>query len=282
MQGKTIKFAKMSGGGNDFIVVDNRKRAVKSPPHFAVKYCHRKTGIGADGILLIENSNQPAASAFRMRYFNSDGSRAAFCGNGARCIALFAYLKKIASRKMKFESDAGPIAAEVLGGNDYGRKINPCCNVKVKMPPPKNIKQNLEIKTSGKNIDASFIDTGVPHAVVFVKNIKNIDVNDLGRKIRRHGKFRPAGANVNFVKVTGRNKLQIRTYERGVEGETLACGTGAAASGIISILKGYVFSPVGVLTEGGEVLKVYYNSRPPCRVYLEGFVNLLFENKIII
>lgn len=280
MQGKTVNFAKMSGSGNDFIVVDNRKGVIKSPPGFAAKYCHRKSGIGADGLLLVENSNHPPAAVFRMRYFNSDGSRASFCGNGARCIALFAYLKKIASRKMKIKSDAGIIPAEVHGRKYCRRPPESCYNVKVKMPNPKGIRRDFKINVTGKNIGMSFINTGVPHAVVFVKNIKNIDVNNLGRKIRFHKKFHPSGTNVNFVKVLGRNKLQIRTYERGVEGETLACGTGAVASSVISILKRYVSSPVGVLTAGGEILKVHCAHPRVSRVYLEGRASLLFENKI--
>ncbi|MBN1384523.1 MAG: diaminopimelate epimerase [Elusimicrobia bacterium] len=265
-----VNFAKMSGCGNDFIVIDNRKKIVKNPSRFAIKYCHRKKGIGADGLLLVENpSARRNRRNFRMRYFNSDGSHASFCGNGARCIAFFAYRKKIASKKMRFESDAGSIPAEIKG-----------CNVKLKMPKPKDIKLDFTITVEGKKYNVSFADIGVPHIMVFMKDIKNIDIDNLGRKIRHHKEFRPAGTNVNLIKVINKNKLQIRTYERGVEGETLACGTGAVASSIVSVLKGYVSSPVSVLTRGGEILKVYYDNPSAGKVYLEGKVDLVFENKI--
>lgn len=271
----------MSGSGNDFIVVDNRKKIIKNPPRFAAKYCHRKFGIGADGLLCVESSHLKQ-TAFRMRYVNSDGSHASFCGNGARCIAIFAYMKKIAPKKMKFESDAGIIHAEIAR-----------CNVKIKIPAPKDIKLDFKLNVKSKKYNIAFVNAGVPHAVVFVKNIKNADVDKSGRVIRWHKRFQPAGANVNFVKVLGKNKLQIRTYERGVEGETLACGTGVVASSIISILKKYVSSPVSVLTQGGEVLKVHCKNvvRPSPAfaedrfmgcfpdVFLEGKVNLVFEGK---
>ncbi|MDO8734153.1 MAG: diaminopimelate epimerase [Elusimicrobiota bacterium] len=265
-----ISFTKMSGSGNDFIVIDNRNKIVKTASAFAKKYCNRE---GVDGLLLVEKSHFRHTD-FKMVYYNSDGSHASFCGNGARCISLFAYLNKMAPSKMSFESDAGIILAEI---KNCSRKAKLCYDVKIKMPAPKNFKLDFDLIASGKNFEASFANTGVPHTVIFVKDIKNVDVNKLGRLIRFHKKFQPAGTNVNFVKVLGKNKLQVRTYERGVEAETLACGTGVVASAIISIMKKYVSSPVSVLTQGGETLKVYYDGKT---AFFEGKVTVIFEGKI--
>ncbi len=283
---KNIVFTKMSGSGNDFIVIDNRNKIVKTASAFARKYCNRE---GVDGLLLVEKSRQESAD-FKMVYYNSDGSRASFCGNGARCISLFAYLNKIAPSKMSFESDAGLITAEVKNDTKcHPELVSGSNTVKVKMPSPKNFKLDFDLTAAvpianpsacygaSKNFEASFVNTGVPHTVIFVKDIKNVDVNKLGRLIRFHKKFAPAGTNVNFVKILGKNKLQVRTYERGVEAETLACGTGVVASSVISIMKKYVSSPVSVLTQGGETLKVYYDGKT---AYFEGKVSLVFEGKI--
>jgi len=261
---KAIDFLKMSGSGNDFIVIDNRKSVVKKPAEFARRYCDRKFGAGADGLLLVEKSKN---YDFKMVYFNSDGSRAAFCGNGSRCIALFAHINGIAGRKMSFESDAGIILAEIGRGN----------TVKVKMPDPKDIKLDFDITVDGKKYNASFADTGVPHTVIFVNNIEKTDVATLGRKIRWHKMFKPAGTNVNFVKLLGKNRISVRTYERGVEGETLACGTGTVASAVVSILKKYVVSPLSSTTRGGETLRVYYDGKT---AFFEGKVIDVFEGII--
>ena len=282
-----VIFTKMSGSGNDFIVIDNRKKIVRNASVFAKKYCHRKHGIGADGLLLVEKATR-SITDFRMVYYNSDGSRASFCGNGARCIAIFAYLNKIATAKMTFDSDVGIIPAEIADADLAARY-----NVKVKMPAPKHFNMDFDIEVLGKTFKASFVDTGVPHAVIFMEslrkqgyNIEKIDVHNLGSAIRFHKKFQPAGTNVNFVKVIGKNKLHVRTYERGVEAETLACGTGIVASSIISVLKNYVSSPVSVLTQGGETLKVHLeNVVQPSDgyfhdVFLEGKVVVIFEGKI--
>jgi diaminopimelate epimerase len=260
----------MSGSGNDFIVIDNRKKIVSAPSAFAKKYCHRKFGVGADGILLVEKS---AKHNFTMKYYNSDGSRASFCGNGSRCISLFAYLNKIAPRKMTFDSDAGVISAEVAGSGT----AQLCQDVKVRMPDPKNIKLDLCVSVEGKKYNSSFADTGVPHTVIFVEDIENVDVEALGRKIRFHEMFKPSGTNVNFVKVLNKSKISLRTYERGVEGETLACGTGTVASSVISILKTYVKSPLSAITRGGETLKVYYDGQT---AHFQGKVSVVFEGKL--
>jgi diaminopimelate epimerase len=209
-----------------------------------------------------------------MKYYNSDGSRASFCGNGSRCISLFAYLNKIAPHKMTFDSDAGVISSEITGRG----KTALCRDVRVKMPDPKNISLDLFIPVDGKKYNASFADTGVPHTVIFVDDIENADVETLGRKIRFHKIFKPAGTNVNFVKLLNSGKISLRTYERGVEGETLACGTGTVASSVISILKKYVKSPLSAITRGGEILKVYYDGKT---AHFEGKVSVIFGGVIL-
>jgi diaminopimelate epimerase len=181
-----------------------------------------------------------------MKYFNSDGSYASMCGNGGRSIVKFAYDLGIVSSKMSFETDAGIIYAEVLPNNI----------IKLDLYNPKDLKQNIKIRIDKKEFDVDFIDTGVPHAVIFVDSVKKIDVFKYGRKIRYSNIFSPTGVNVNFVEVIKDNTLIVRTYERGVENETLACGTGITASGIISVLKGFTKSPVNIIAKGGDKLSV--------------------------
>ncbi|PKM92576.1 MAG: diaminopimelate epimerase, partial [Elusimicrobia bacterium HGW-Elusimicrobia-4] len=169
MQRKIINFTKMSGSGNDFIVINNRNKIVKNASAFAKKYCNRE---GVDGLLLLEKSRQNR-SDFKMVYYNSDGSHASFCGNGARCISLFAYLNKIAPSKMSFESDAGLISAEIKNNLKCHCESRPVGSwqsqtVKVKMPAPKNFKMDFDLTADNKNFEAYFVHTGVPHTVIFV------------------------------------------------------------------------------------------------------------------
>ena len=230
-----IKFSKMSGNGNDFIVIDNRDgkytHLYKESPNFIEKVCARGLSVGADGMIFIEKSD---TVDFKWQFFNSDGSVAEMCGNGARCAARFAYLEKIAGKEMAFETLAGIIKAEIACGKEY---------------------------------DIHSVNTGVPHAVIVCDNVDNIDVHNIGRDIRYNKDFAINGTNVNFIEVTGKDSLKIRTYERGVEGETLACGTGCAASALIALNKGLVKGPVKLLTKGGKTLTVYYDNET---VYLQG------------
>ncbi|MCA6071134.1 MAG: diaminopimelate epimerase [Endomicrobium sp.] len=240
-----VKFSKLTAAGNDFVLIDNRKNIVakKDYSNIAKKLCNRKYSIGADGLILLEKS---AAKDFKMKYFNSDGSHASMCGNGGRSVAKFAYSLGVVDAKMTFETDAGIINAEIL----------PCDNVKLDLYDPKDLKQNIKIKVDKKKFDVDFINTGVPHAVIFVDDVENINVFKYGREIRRHKTFAPAGTNVDFVEVAKDNTLLVRTYERGVEDETLACGTGVTASGIISVLKGFAKAPVNIIARGGDKLSV--------------------------
>ncbi len=259
---KKVYFEKYVASGNDFIVVDNRENLIKDKKKFVIKSCKYKTGIGADGVLFLEKSK---SCSFKMRIFNSDGSEAEMCGNGARCIFHYAYYNKIAKKKDKFETLAGIISGEIISKN----------RVKVKLTPPRNFKENIKIEYKRKKYNIYFVDTGVPHVVIFLKEINNIDVKDVGRYIRFHKKFQPAGTNINFVKIKNKHELYIRTYERGVEGETLSCGTGSTASAFTGWKIGNLSSPVAVHTRSGETLKVYIKSEE--EVYLEGNVSKIFS-----
>jgi diaminopimelate epimerase len=266
---RRIKFAKLSGAGNDFVVIDNRQKIVSSAAaKMAVRLCQPKTGVGADGLILLERS---VKADFKMRIFNPDGSEAEMCGNGARCIARFAYLKRIAPAKMVFETIAGLISAQVKGNV-----------VKLRLSDPHGLKDNLEIRLDGQFQKVLFMNTGVPHAIIFVNNIGKVPVFEWGRIIRHHRFFKPAGTNVNFVSKIDKHTIAIRTYERGVENETLACGTGSVAAALCSAIDKNVFSPVQVHTRGGEVLKIYFDYRGGkfSEVYLEGEVRIVFEGEV--
>lgn len=240
-----IKFSKITAAGNNFVLIDNRENIIseKNYQTLAKKLCDIKYSIGGDGLILLEKSS---CKDFKMKYFNSDGSPASMCGNGGRSVAKFAYDLGIVDSQMVFDTDAGVIIAEILQGD----------RVKLDLYEPKNLKRNIKVKLSDREFDIDFINTGVPHAVIFVDDVKGIDVFRYGREIRYHKAFAPSGTNVNFVQVAKDNTLFVRTYERGVEYETLACGTGIIASGVISVLKGFLESPVNVIARGGDKLSV--------------------------
>lgn len=266
-----IKFTKSVASGNDFVIIDNRRSVLKGDnSEIAKKLCNRFYGVGADGLLLVEKSK---TAGFKMRIFNSDGSEAEMCGNGSRCIALYAYAKKIAPANMKIETMAGILDANVKGED-----------IKVKLTDPKDIKWNLCLTIHECPYKVSFANAGVPHVIHFVKDLETVEVKKLGLKMRYHEEFSPHGANVDFVKIVdkNKNKIAVRTYERGVENETLACGTGAVASAIISAESEKLESPVTVETRSGEVLKVYFESHEGNfkNVYLEGKAKLVYEGEI--
>ena len=265
-----IPFSKMTGCGNDFIIIDNRRKILDAEKlgDFVRKVCAHKLSAGADGLVLIEPSDK---ANFKWRFFNSDGSVAEMCGNAARCVARFAVLKQIAPSKMTFETLAGIIEAEVAGRQ-----------IKVLMVPPVGLKLNIDVPIDGQSRQMHFINTGVPHAVQFVDQAATVAVKDFGKKIRFHAQFQPAGTNANFVQVVDRKHIKVRTYERGVEDETLACGTGAVASALIAGKKKFVDSPVEVQTSGGEILKIYFQARGDGfdRVFLEGDARVVYEGEL--
>ncbi len=268
MKFKSIPFTKYNGTGNDFIIIDNRENLLEENEisNFTISACRNKTGIGADGILIFEKSNK---ADFKMRIINADASEAEMCGNGARCIVHFAYLINCTSKNMVFETIAGDISGEVKDNNI----------VKVKLTDPFDFKKNISIKYKDQNLDLFFINTGVPHTILFVDDVKDVDVFNTGRFIRNHEIFKPAGTNVNFVQVLSDNEVSIRTYERGVEDETLACGTGITASSIMSSLIKNTSSPVCTKTKNNDILNVFFKIEDDVikDVFLEGEVQPVFS-----
>ncbi|MFA7254569.1 MAG: diaminopimelate epimerase [Candidatus Omnitrophota bacterium] len=262
----SIPFYKMVASGNDFVVVDNRRGAVKDAVAFTREVCRPHLGAGADGVLLFENSKK---ANFRMRIINSDGSEAAACGNGFRCIALYAHEILKYSSRMNFESGSGLIEAEV------GQKNN----IKVQLTKPRVFEMDGVLELRKQKIRYAFLDTGVPHVVIFVEGLEKAEVLETGKAIREHARFQPFGTNVNFVEVKGKKEIAVRTYERGVENETLACGTGSTASAVVSVLKGHVQSPVSVVTQGGEKLRIDMQKKGNeiTKVFLEGKAQFVYK-----
>ncbi|MEK6563946.1 MAG: diaminopimelate epimerase [Candidatus Omnitrophota bacterium] len=266
---KKIVFTKVVASGNDFIVID------QSYPLSAIRYpllvkqiCDRKFGVGADGLLLLEKSKK---ADVRMRIFNADGSEARMCGNGARCVAFYASSRlKTQGSRLKIETKAGIIEAEVKGES-----------VRIKLTKPEDYRPDLIIKINNRKLRVNFINTGVPHAVIFVAGINKINAVEIGRAVRYHKGFAPKGANVNFVEVVDKDTIRLRTYERGVEEETLACGTGSVASAIVFSCQLSAVScqqKINVITQGGETLKVCFMKEADriSDVWLEGKVRIVY------
>lgn len=269
-----MDFWKLQGSGNDFVVIDNRDEKVEkllkefslTKEEFVKRVCAPHTGVGADGLILIKNPQNPE-NDFKWEFFNSDGSEAEMCGNGSRCAVRFAYERGITGKRVRFETLAGVIRAEVF---DEGKRV------KVQLTPPSEPKEKV-LEVDGNSIEGVFINTGVPHFVVPVDNLDELNVVKLGRAIRFHKEFQPKGTNVNFIQPVNEDTIKIRTYERGVESETLACGTGATASAIVSYIKGLVKKkPVKVITRSGEELIIDFSDDLK-EVFLNGSVKKVFE-----
>ncbi len=245
-----IPFVKMVGAGNDFIVIE--PNPALDYVKFTQAICARQTGIGADGVLILDKSK---TSDYRMRIINADGSEAEMCGNGARCMASYivANLKPV-KKLFGMETIAGEILAEAEGEIAH-----------VRLSPPKDYLPNLDITVAGNKMTVHYIDTGVPHTIIFVEGLQEVDVNSLGRLIRNHPRFAPRGTNVNFVERARDGMVAVRTYERGVEAETLACGTGAVASAIIAYTqmhpgkKKQEGASMRVLTSSKEILEITFD-----------------------
>jgi len=238
----------MQGAGNDFIVIDAVAINLKK---LAVRACDRKTGIGADGLLVLGKSKK---ADYKMRIINADGSEAEMCGNGARCMAAYvARIKKSKKKTFTMETLAGIVTACVAGQS-----------IEVRLSDPKNYRPNITVEVNTWPVRVDYIDTGVPHAVVFVDNLKAMAVDAIGRVIRYHKKFSPRGTNVNFVEQIGRDYIAIRTYERGIEAETRACGTGSVAAAIAAYRKAHPSvhdakrATMKVLTASGEILYISF------------------------
>jgi len=262
-----IPFYKMSGSGNDFIIIDNREGILEGIelPQWVRKVCRRRISVGADGLILVQNS--PKAE-FQWRYFNADGSEVEMCGNGGRCVARFAFLTGISGRSLSFDTLCGVMEAEVIGER-----------AKLRMGSPSNVKLDYPISIDGNEHIVSSINTGVPHVVQIVEDLEQYDVLRFGPSIRFHPVYQPDGTNANFMEVRDIHTIHIRTYERGVEDETLACGTGAVASALIGASKGLTSSPVSVHPKSGEVLTVYYEEKGSgfTDIFLEGDARVVYE-----
>ena len=264
-----LRFTKMNGAGNDFVLIDNRLGDVHLDRSQIARLCDRHRGIGADGILLLEKASNRAD--FRMRYFNADGGEAEMCGNGARCFARFANKVAGGEGTISFETPAGVISAALIGDL-----------VTLQMTEPTDLRLNVKLTVASENRIVHFINSGVPHVVIPVSRIDDADVRREGAAIRYHEIFSPKGANVNFIEKRGPTKIAVRTYERGVEDETLACGTGVLASALVFAAMEDVSGPIGVLVRGGDELQVGFEKidNQFRNVTLTGPAEFVFEGAI--
>lgn len=279
-----IYFYKLTGAGNDFIFFDKKEFPSLSVTPLAIKkLCNRRFGIGADGIIIIQDKEE---YDFEMQYFNADGSAGSLCANGARCAIWFAEkTNRLKNRKAKFISN----------GNEYSGEVISDEQIKFNLNLPAKSKYNFRIKAAGQLIKADFIDTGSPHIVIDIKDvlrdpqnpfsnfssISEFPVYQIGREIRYHKDFSPAGTNVNFYTIQD-DKIFIRTYERGVEDETLACGTGSVATALSAFVNKKIFVPITLITWGGETLIVNFDveNQKVSNVTLTGPAKIVFEGKI--
>ena len=272
---KIIPFTKMVGAGNDFIIVENFPANIDLKK-FAIQICARQTGIGADGVLILESSKK---ADYKMRVINSDGSEAEMCGNGARCMAAYIVRhRKETKKQFSLETLAGILLAEA---RDEVAKI--------RLSDPKDYQKEICLDINGRRLNVSYMDSGVPHTIVFVDGLKKIDVQTLGETIRHHEHFKPRGTNVNFVEQLDSDLVELRTYERGVEAETLACGTGAVASALIAYChsnfeiknKKGVF--MKVKTKSGEILGVSFDLSDGkiFNVWLKGSAKFIAQGEYI-
>ncbi len=258
-----LVFSKMSGAGNDFIFLGPDYSAwIESAGLLARRLCQRKTSIGGDGLVIVEKRDRTV-----MHYYNSDGTRAAFCGNGARCLVLYCIEKGIEPNPFEFQSDWGRHTGKLAGGSPS-----------VSVPMPEIIREvSLELEKAG--FDGILVRSGVPHVIIRVDDVEGLDVRSLGRTIRFHHTFGEEGANVDFVQVAGRSRLKVRTYERGVEDETLACGSGCLAAGYLLWKQGIVPLRISVEVASGETLMVEIDEADQ-RVFLGGPAEIVYEGTI--
>ncbi|WP_312699725.1 diaminopimelate epimerase [Sedimentibacter sp.] len=271
-----MDFYKMQGAGNDFIIINNMKLSipVDKLPSIARKLCQRKMSIGADGFMVVDYPE--GESDFKMRFYNRDGSIGEMCGNGARCISRYAYVSNIAGRKMTFETGAGIVESEVMEDR----------MVKVLLNKPELIKLDDDIEIDGTKYECSYIELGnpgLPHAVVKY-DLKHADENklrELGKKIRNYEGF-PKGANVNFFEVIDENSALLKTYERGVEDFTLACGTGSASAVAALILKGYLKgNRAKIVVDGGELfIEIERTNSDIDKLWLIGTTNIVAAGEV--
>lgn len=260
-----IPFVKMAGAGNDMILVDHRARVLAgSEAAFVRAACHRRFGIGADGVILLE----PSADAdFHVRFFNPDGGEYALCGNGARCVPRFAAEIGIPGPRYEFTSDSGRHVGEML----------PDGSGRIGLPPVRSVRLDIDADVDGRPVRLDWGDIGVPHAALWVEDVDTVPIDAWGPHLRRHPAFGPGGTNVSFVQRTGPDSLRIRTFERGVEGETWACGSGSSVVATIAVRRGFCRSPVRLAVRAGSTLIVGVPAAPGDPITLEGPVARAFE-----
>ena len=266
-----LEFTKTNGAGNDFVMIDNRDGS-RSLSHDQIsRLCDRHRGIGGDGLIALEGTPDLP----RMRYYNADGGEAEMCGNGARCFARFAArLHGKTAGEITFDTMAGRITAELL----------PDDRVRLLMSESHSLQLAHSLRIEGLDLEVHSLNTGVPHAVVFVTDLQTTPVVPWGRALRHHPRFAPAGTNANFAQVLSPGSLAIRTYERGVEDETLACGTGVVASVLIYHHRSQAPSPISVQVKGGDTLEVGFEleNGHPKEVTLSGPADFVFEGTVTI
>lgn len=266
-----LEFTKMNGAGNDFVVVDNRDRKISVTPEQIINICDRHRGVGADGFMMLIPCDSKKAD-WAWDFYNSDGSKAAMCGNGSRCFAR--YIQRTTGwtkPQVSFETLAGVIHATF-----HGERVS----VNLTKPHSLRLNDQLPLKNGAGTVHS--INTGVEHAVIYVKNADEAMVTSIGPEIRYHQHFAPKGTNANFVQLLGPNHIRVRTYERGVEDETLACGTGVSASALITARLHEFTSPVKIQVQGGDLLEVSFerNGDDFSNVRLLGPADFVFQGKI--
>ena len=269
----SYKFFKMNGTGNDFVVIDNRESIITNPVEFTKAVCRRRVAVGADGVLLLENSN---SADIRMRYLNADGSEVEMCGNGARCTAFFANYLGF-EKELTMQTEVGVLSAKILSSDNTNRFPFDGV-VRLQMPRAIIHKEPIKHHIDGKEYLLYRANTGVPHIVIFVDDIDNTPVVELGRKIRYDKKFNPPGTNVNFVQIIDEHNIAVRTYERGVEDETLSCGTGVCAAALISGIIGKTKSSVTAKVRLPAELTIEFDDFN--NIFLIGKVTIAFKGEV--
>jgi diaminopimelate epimerase len=267
-----ITFYKMQGSGNDFVFINNNELHLPQShmPDWARRICRRSFGAGADGLIFLEHSPDPAVD-YRWHFYNADGSRAEMCGNGSRCAAKLAYGLGMAPANHVLGTDAGPVRAAVEEKTG---------EVQVQLTTPHSFQSHIDLElSSGQRIIVHLVNTGVPHLVFFSEHADSEELSAMGPALRYHQHFAPAGANVNIVQVEDKNRIYVRTYERGVEDETYACGTGAAASAFVAASLGLCTNPVRILTSGGEELGITLSDQD---IYLQGQAVLVYTAQLVL
>ncbi|SNS10955.1 diaminopimelate epimerase [Humidesulfovibrio mexicanus] len=270
MSGARVPFYKLQGCGNDFVAMDNRvlRLPQERMAEWARRVCPRAFGVGADGLFFLEPAPAGSGADARWHFYNADGSRAEMCGNASRCAGRLIHSLGMAGERHVLLTDAGPVAIAV----------DPAAGlVKVQLTAPRDLAMGITVSALGHETTVHCVNTGVPHAVVLVDDVDEQDVAAMGRALRFHERFAPAGTNVNFVQVLDRSHTRMRTYERGVEAETYACGTGACAVQVVLHALGMADAELANTTTGGEVLTT---SLEGGRTYLKGAAELTFSGEL--